>query len=94
MISMTGFGRGEAATDIGNIVVEAKTENHRFLDISIQIPNGLAAFEPQLNETIKKSLSRGKVRVMIALERTKKKAPGLDSALAGESLKSIEKIKK
>ena len=36
--SMTGYGRVEAFCDGRNIIVEAKSVNHRFLEISLRTP--------------------------------------------------------
>ena len=57
MKSMTGFGRGEAETNIGKVVVEARAENHRFLDINFQLPETVFAVEAVLLQIAKKVIS-------------------------------------
>ena len=42
---MTGFGRAEALTDGFAVTVEARSVNHRHLDIALRLPRALAAFE-------------------------------------------------
>ncbi|MGH7890334.1 MAG: YicC/YloC family endoribonuclease, partial [Thermodesulfobacteriota bacterium] len=44
---MTGFGKSEEENSKGKVVVEARSENHRFLDISFQIPDAVSAIEPE-----------------------------------------------
>src|SRR3990172_1900263 len=53
MKSMTGFGRGGVETDFGKVSVEARSENHRFLDINFQLPEAIYSFEPRLIEIAK-----------------------------------------
>src|SRR5438309_2338615 len=43
--SMTGFGRAEAVGDGVAITVEARSVNHRHLDIAFRLPRALSAFE-------------------------------------------------
>ncbi len=91
---MTGFGRGEAETDLGKIVVEARAENHRFLDINFQLSEGICAVEPALSQIAKKIILRGKVRITIAAEGLKNKPSTINIELAKESRKTLEKLKK
>src|SRR4030066_29302 len=72
MKSMTGFGRGGVETDFGKVSVEARSENHRFLDINFQLPEAISSFEPSLIEIAKEFMSRGKVRITVVAEALKK----------------------
>jgi uncharacterized protein (TIGR00255 family) len=91
---MTGFGRGEAETNTGKIVVEARAENHRFLEINFQLPEALFAVEPALSQIAKKVMLRGKVRITVVTEGLKNKSSTINIELAKESHKAIEKLKK
>ncbi len=94
MKSMTGYGRGEIETDRGKIVVEARAENHRFLDINFQLPEAVFPIEPSLAEITKEVILRGKVRISIAAEGLKNKSSTINIGLAKKSLSSLEKLKK
>lgn len=94
MKSMTGFGRSETETNIGKIVVEARAENHRFLDINFQLPETIFAIEPALSQIVKKAIIRGKVRITVATEGVKNKLSTIDIELAKESHKVLEELKK
>ncbi|MER3446307.1 MAG: YicC family protein [Candidatus Dadabacteria bacterium] len=94
MKSMTGFGRGEAETNIGKVVVEARAENHRFLDINFQLPETVFAVEAVLLQIAKKVILRGKVRITIAAEGLKNKPSTIDIEFAKESHKALEELKK
>lgn len=63
--SMTGFGRGELSCAGREYVVEIKTVNHRYLDISVRLPRQFAFFEDFARKAIAKAISRGKVDINI-----------------------------
>lgn len=66
--SMTGFGKGEAIQANRKFIVEMKSVNHRYLDVSIKMPKKLNFFEASIRGELKKYLSRGKVDLYISLE--------------------------
>lgn len=59
--SMTAYGGAEASTVIGQLRLEMRTVNHRFLEVSTRLPEELRALEPQMRERIGQRLSRGKL---------------------------------
>jgi uncharacterized protein (TIGR00255 family) len=94
MKSMTGFGKSEGDTRYGRVIAEARSENHRFLDIKFMLPDSISPIEPELTETVKKLILRGKLRITISIEGTKAAAPVLNIDLARQFRKSIESLKK
>lgn len=64
--SMTGFGRGEVNVDNKSFVVEIKTINHRYNDISIRMPRFLSSLEDKIREYIQSRISRGKIDVYVS----------------------------
>src|SRR3990170_8677797 len=66
--SMTGFGRGEGETSLGRILIESRSVNHRYCEISLKLPKRLAPFETRLKEMIRSHVSRGKVDVSVKLD--------------------------
>ncbi|MCA9810884.1 MAG: YicC family protein [Candidatus Dadabacteria bacterium] len=94
MKSMTGFGKSSAITGYGKVAVEARSENHRYLDVKLQLPDALSAIEPELSETVRKLLHRGKVRVTVSLEGMQNGAPSLNIELAKQFGKSFERLRK
>lgn len=93
MISMTGFGRKEITTKLGAIVIEAKSENHRYLEINYQIPDSLSHLENKIQDSVKKYISRGKLRISI-MAKLNNSNSSLSLMLAKETLKSLNKLKK
>jgi uncharacterized protein (TIGR00255 family) len=94
MKSMTGYGNSEVETNLGKIIVEAKSENYRFLDINMQLPESVLSIEPDLNEIIKQYVSRGKVRIVFVSEELKRRTPVMNIELAKDSFRMLEKLKK
>jgi uncharacterized protein (TIGR00255 family) len=66
--SMTGYGRVEALCDGRNIVVEAKSVNHRFLEIALRTPAALHPLEMEYKKKIGERFKRGRLDVSIRLE--------------------------
>ncbi|HPE07387.1 MAG TPA: YicC family protein [Smithellaceae bacterium] len=66
--SMTGYGRVEAICDGRNIVVEAKSVNHRFLEIALRMPAVLYPLEMEYKKKIGERFKRGRIDVSIRLE--------------------------
>ena len=66
--SMTGYGRYEAENEESRLVVEIKSVNHRYCDISIRLPKILNPYENQIRKQLKEKISRGKVDVFITYE--------------------------
>lgn len=65
IISMTGFGRGEAADNGLNATVEIKSLNSRYLDITTRLPQRLQDKELELKELAQKSVNRGKLNINV-----------------------------
>jgi uncharacterized protein (TIGR00255 family) len=66
--SMTGFGRAEGETTLGNVVVESRSVNHRYSDINIKLPKRLTVFENRFKEVIRTHVSRGRIDVFLRLD--------------------------
>ncbi len=63
--SMTAFSRQEAVTSFGTTVWEIRSVNHRYLDLSIRLPEDLRSIESQVREQLNARLSRGKVEASL-----------------------------
>jgi uncharacterized protein (TIGR00255 family) len=65
---MTGFGRAELIDEKRKLIVEMKSVNHRYADITIKMPRRLNRFEAAIRNVLKDYISRGKVDVFITYE--------------------------
>lgn len=81
-LSMTGFGRGEVTTEVGTIVVEMKTVNHRYLDIAIRAPKEFNSLEENMRSVIRQALARGRVDVFVRFTPSLEQAPTVTVNLA------------
>ncbi len=59
--SMTGFARVEEEGPLGQVVIELRSVNHRYLETNLRVPDELRGFEMQLREVIQRHMARGKV---------------------------------
>ncbi|HSH28884.1 MAG TPA: YicC/YloC family endoribonuclease [Thiohalobacter sp.] len=60
---MTAFARQEAGGDWGRLVCELRAVNHRYLELSLRLPEELRGLEPGLRERAAQGLRRGKVEI-------------------------------
>lgn len=65
MHSMTGFGRANLEKNSREYVVEIKSVNHKYNDITIKAPRNLLAFEDKIRKSVLKNISRGKIDIYI-----------------------------
>ncbi|HUQ28159.1 MAG TPA: YicC/YloC family endoribonuclease [Usitatibacter sp.] len=59
--SMTGFAAATEESPLGNLAVELKTVNHRYLEFQTRIPEEFRPIEPAMREAVAAKLTRGKV---------------------------------
>ena len=65
--SMTGFGRADVSTDVCTIGVEARSVNHRHLDLALRLPRSLASLEPRVRRMLSQRLERGRIDLSVQL---------------------------
>jgi len=72
IMSMTGCGRAERvlAPWRTKVVVEVRTVNHKFLDVSVRLPTQLSALESEIREVVRNRLRRGYVQLSVALDQS------------------------
>ncbi|MBN1596246.1 YicC family protein [candidate division FCPU426 bacterium] len=68
LISMTGYGRGEARSGSLAVAVEVKTVNHRYFEAAIKLPGGLWEMEPALQQSLKAAVRRGRAEVYVQVQ--------------------------
>lgn len=65
MISMTGYGRGEASNSEVAVVVEMKSVNNRFRDVQLRVPREYLLLEPRIQERLRQDINRGRVEIFV-----------------------------
>ena len=71
--SMTGFGRGNYENEGREYIVEIKTVNHRYNDISIKLPRSISYLEEKIKKVITEHIKRGKVDVYVTFNNYSEK---------------------
>jgi len=92
--SMTGYGRGEAASEYQTVKLEMKSVNHRFIDISVRMPKKYAALEERIKKLLKSFVSRGFLEVYCHIEdgAAKKRSIKVDKDLAVAYHQSLREL--
>jgi uncharacterized protein (TIGR00255 family) len=70
ILSMTGFAATTAELPGISLAVELRSVNHRYLDVTLKLPEELRILEPQLRERLAAAQKRGKLECRVALART------------------------
>jgi uncharacterized protein (TIGR00255 family) len=93
--SMTGFARRERQGSFGTLVCELRTVNHRYLEISLRLPEELKALDNDARQTIGASLRRGKVDANLYLKSASgaQRKLEIDAALLDEVLARLEQVR-
>src|ERR1051325_2591131 len=69
--SMTGFGRAAAALSARYFAaVTVKSVNHRFLEVTVRLPEFFWETESMLRALASETFSRGKVDLSVRIQRT------------------------
>jgi uncharacterized protein (TIGR00255 family) len=89
--SMTGYGRANGESSVGRIVVEARSLNHRYLEVVVRAPKTIMYIDPDVRALVKERVSRGKVEVFITME-DHQDGFTLDSGRAMELAKNLQGI--
>lgn len=69
--SMTAFARSELQESWGQLCWELRSVNHRYLDVSIRMPEEFRRLEVTLRERIQQRFQRGKIDCMLYFQATK-----------------------
>jgi uncharacterized protein (TIGR00255 family) len=66
--SMTGYGRAESVILGRKFVIEMKSVNHRYLEISLRLPGMLLFIEPEIKKRIGEQFSRGRIEAAVRVD--------------------------
>ncbi len=64
--SMTGYGHGAADRDGSRLEVELRGVNHRYFEVRVRLPGGLAALETEVRAAVQKRVRRGRIDIAIS----------------------------
>ena len=86
ILSMTGFAAVSVELPAAALSVELRSVNHRYLDLTLRLPDELRAQESLLRERIAGELKRGKVECRVGLARN----PAATGSLAVDTRRVVE----
>lgn len=90
---MTGFGTAEGAVGATRVSVEIRSVNHRFFSPSIKLPASLSRWEPEVRETLRRSVSRGYITVVARAERAQPAESVIDEARFAAYVQRLRDLK-
>jgi uncharacterized protein (TIGR00255 family) len=92
--SMTGFARRERQGTWGTLTCELRTVNHRYLEVSLRLPEDLRGLDGEVRQRLGAQLRRGKVEAGVYLRPAANTAPGLelDRALLERLLERLREV--
>lgn len=92
--SMTAFTRRSREAEWGVLSWELRSVNHRYLEVSLRLPEELRTLEMAVRERIARRLKRGKVDGFLRLQSVESSTDGLqlNHALVADLLKVREEV--
>jgi uncharacterized protein (TIGR00255 family) len=76
--SMTGFARRERAASFGTLAWELRTVNHRYLEVTLRLPEDFRASEGEFRQAIAGVVRRGKVEAALYFRPSSTTSPELE----------------
>lgn len=94
MKSMTGYGRSNFSSGREHVIVEIKSVNHRFFDVSMQLPDQCLEMEQAITTRMKKQIHRGKIHVLITVKASEhhEQTVSIDWALFDQYVKAAKNM--
>lgn len=102
MNSMTGYGRGESVSKLGEAfasstrcVIECASVNRKGLEVACQLPRELSSLEASIRDAVSRRISRGRVNVSVTLAAAGGSTTAeIDRRLARDLLREIRSLQK
>ncbi|MFQ6092221.1 MAG: YicC/YloC family endoribonuclease [bacterium] len=88
--SMTGYGRGESGGNDRRYIVEVRSENNRFFEVSFRLPKSMASLEQKMKGLVQQYIARGRIFLTMNVEGPDDGKQGL--TLDGEVARSYYQI--
>jgi uncharacterized protein (TIGR00255 family) len=69
MQSMTGYGRAEVSNERLHLTIEARSVNHRYLDVSLRYPRLYTPLESRIKRIVSTHFARGRIEIKFVEQR-------------------------
>lgn len=96
MNSMTGFGRANLEKDEKTYLIEIKSVNHKYNDVTVKAPRNLMVFEDKIKKNVLNRISRGKIDIYITYSNfgDNSKKVVINKALAKRYIAELKELAK
>ncbi|HQP91055.1 MAG TPA: YicC family protein [Candidatus Omnitrophota bacterium] len=94
MISMTGFGQGQAEKKGERFTVTLKSVNHRYFETLFHLPPSLDYLESLFRSKVQKKIKRGRINISIAHINDAAETIALNKELALKYFKVLDGIRR
>ncbi len=93
--SMTGYGRGERIAGNIKYISEARSLNHRFLEVNVRLPQPVTVYEWEIRRLTSSLFSRGRIDINVKIEGAigSEISPELNISLVEEYIRIIRELK-
>lgn len=94
--SMTGFSRSSSEQSMGALAWELRSVNHRYLDVTVKLPDDLKGLETTVRQKLAECVKRGKIECNLRYKPSAEQQGEIqvDEELAAEILKACHTITK
>lgn len=94
MKSMTGFGRAKLEREEREYLVEIRSVNHKYADITVKTPRNLMYLEDKIRKAVLNRVTRGKIEVFVSYANygVNGKSVILNKELAKTYIKELEEL--
>src|SRR5262245_57480667 len=90
--SMTGFGGGEAGLGGAKLLLEARSLNHRYLEVRVALPPELAQHAFFLEQHVRRRARRGRYNIVVRIDG-ERPAVELDRARARAAFAALAELR-
>ena len=92
--SMTAFAREQVVGPFGQLTCEMRSINHRYLEVSVHLPEVLRGAEMAVREVLRKHIKRGKIECYFRFQAAAgvNAAVNMNLSLAQELCRAAEGI--
>src|SRR5207249_8054642 len=94
MQSMTGYGRSEVRSAQLALTVEARSVNHRYLDVALRYPRLYAPLEARMKQRVSTYFTRGRIDITLVQQESTdtRRALLLDRTLAQQYYDALQRL--
>jgi uncharacterized protein (TIGR00255 family) len=90
---MTGYGRGSAALGTGQLIVDVRSVNHRFLEVRLHLFPELSGHGPLIEECVRQHVVRGRVEITARIEGQLPGQVALDTSRARAAFSALRELR-